>query len=121
MIRKASQEHLRAFFVWATYFSDSDPYESPFCPSVRVVKKFKSKFCSLLKCKEICKLLFPFDKEDANGNFVADTCEKNDVDDDKDGIPNSEDNCPKWANSNQNDEDLDGCINHQNIYNFSFL
>ena len=60
------------------------------------------------KCREICKLESPFKEYDLNGNFINDGCENDDVDDDKDGIPNSKDNCPQLANNNQLDKDNDG-------------
>ena len=63
-------------------------------------------------CEEICKLMSHIDPGDSNGNYLVDTCEEDDIDDDKDGIANSQDNCPDQANNNQNDLDLDG----QNIY-----
>ena len=59
-------------------------------------------------CQEICKLKFSVKHKDVNGNFVVDSCENDKEDDDKDGIPNSEDNCPQLGNNNQHDEDHDG-------------
>ena len=59
-------------------------------------------------CEKICKVVSYDETEDTNGNFILDHCEDIFVDDDKDGIPNTQDNCKDKANSNQHDADNDG-------------